>query len=399
MSDILNGIMDIAQLLGYDLIGIETDEGRILFDVETRTPQTVCQNCDLVLGIEHKYDDSRTRVIRHETFIDKSLWIRIRPIRFECPVCGSVQQETLPGVEAEYEYTNHFRARIKDRSLRYPCSQVAREERLPESTVRMLQQEAISDCDYSFEQLADVKRIGIDDFALRKRHSYGVVIVDLDTNKPITVLPSRKKDVVKSWLNRLGKVADIEVAVIDMSTGFKSSVEEALPSVRIVVDLFHVMQHVIEALDQVRRNIQRNQPSGKKRDVFEMRRLLTSNREDLSAKQRAELDSFLEQHPALKEAYELKVRFRLWHRYAGNRCIEGLKKWCNRVDRSNLEPFADVVETLRNWKEHILMYFYCGLTNGVVEGINNKIKAIKRACYGSMNFATLKARVLFSFRS
>lgn len=221
------------------------------------------------------------------------------------------------------------------------------------------------------------------------------MITDLVAHKLVDTFEKRDKETVKERLSRLPHKGLIKWAVIDMSSAFARAVWEALPSVRVIIDKFHVIQQIIKALDEVRKRIQKAKPKGEKRPIYNLRYKLRKGKEKLNPEGKAELAQFLENEPELKLAYELKESFRDWYELPGpHRAREELHRWYSKVERSNLSEFAEVVETFRRWEPEILNYFYWRLTNGYTEGLNNKIKVIKRQGYGYRNFANFQRRIL-----
>jgi len=307
----------------------------------------------------------------------------------------------LPYVGAYARQTDGFAEKIRERALRHPATEVALEEWLPYSSVRARLAEAIDRWEQPRVDWTCVKRIGIDEFANKKRHRYYLVIVDLDTHQPIAVLSRRSKIHLKAWLLQIRDLAStIEAVAIDMWAPYATAVQEVFPKAKTVIDPFHVVKHVIDAMNTVRKQVQRGIPKSDPRraELWNLRSKLYANREELPEKEWRQLDAVLEGHPELKEAYGLKEEFRSWYRYAGIRAEEGLRLWMRRVKRSALKPFLDAAAMIERWREKIVNFFTCGISNGVTEGINNKIKSIKRACYGRLSFRNLRARILFNCR-
>jgi transposase len=185
-----------------------------------------------------------------------------------------------------------------------------------------------------------------------------------------------------------------------MHDAFRQTVQFCLPRAKVVVDKFHLLRMVHRALDQVRVPWQ-----GKGHDpvhdaLFHARRLLLKAREKLRPKEWARLETLFRLFPALKTAWELKEGLRQWYRSATWReALDGIGGWRWRVRSSGLGPFRALLGTFREWGEEILNYFSHRVTNGPLEGKNNRIKVIKRLSYGYRNADNLRIRILLTNRS
>lgn len=393
-----HSITDFLGLGEYQLISMDERSDRINLMVET---PTVGWRCVCGMWLDTLYDHRPPRTIRAETVRNKPVFLQVSPKRWgPCEECGRISQEPLPHVGAYARQTDAFAEKIRVRALRHPAAEVALEEWLPYSTVRARLAEAIEAWEQPPVDWSKVKRIGIDEFANKKRHRYYLVIVDLDTHQPIAVLSRRSKIHLKAWLLQIREFTTIEAVAIDMWAPYATAVEEVFPTAKTVIDPFHVVKHVVDAMDTVRKQVQRSIPKTdpRRNELWNLRGKLHANREELPESQWRQLDEILEGFPKVKEAYWLKENFRDWYRNAGLRAQEGIRLWMRQAKRSTLEPFLDVVEMITRWKEKILNFFMYGISNGVTEGINNKIKAIKRACYGRLSFHNLRARILFNCR-
>lgn len=179
----------------------------------------------------------------------------------------------------------------------------------------------------------------------------------------------------------------VEEVSVDMWGGFPKVVQEVFPNARIVFDRFHVMKPVNEELNKVRKQTQMTLKGSK----F----ILLKNGVDLTQEQKVKLADILKHSNRLKLAYELKEEFRdIFERSqtveAGQ---EQLLPWLKKAH----SVYCDVLTTIRNHLDGICNYFLSRTTSGVMEGINNRIKLIKRQAYGFANFDNFRARLLACF--
>lgn len=392
-------IMDFLGLGAFRFMGMDEWDDRIVLHVETKSTEWQCP-CGAVL--DTLYDHRPARAIRAETVRNKPVFLRVAAKRWgPCKVCDTITQEPSPYVDAYARQTVLFADKIRDRALRHPATEVALEERLPYSSVRARLAEAVDQWEQPPVDWTSVKRIGIDEFANKKRQRYYLIVVDLDTHRPIGVLPQRSKLHLKAWLLQIRELGcTLEAVAIDMWAPYADVVQEVFSQAQTVIDPFHVVKHVVEAMNDVRKRVQRSFPEKHpcRKEVWNLRGKLYANREELPETEWRQLDTVLDNYPELKEAYWLKEEFRSWYRDAGTRASEGLRLWMRKVKRSAFESFQKVAGTIKRWREKILNFFAYGISNGVTEGINNKIKALKRACYGRLSFRNLRARILFNCR-
>jgi transposase len=237
--------------------------------------------------------------------------------------------------------------------------------------------------------------IGIDEYSIRKQHTYATIITNPIKHIVLETFPKRDKKTVHAHLEALFPARQIKIVVIDMSRAFRGAALVAFPEAQIVIDKFHVISVVIEALDQTRKRIQRSKPKGQKSSVYRLRCLLRKGREKLNAEEQARPQAVLEQEPDLQMAYQLKETFRDWYRilipqYAAQR----LQEWYQQAEATGFAEWQEAVKTIRNWEHDILNYFHWQVTNAFTEGRNNTVKVVKRRGYGYRNFDNLRRRIL-----
>jgi len=179
----------------------------------------------------------------------------------------------------------------------------------------------------------------------------------------------------------------VEEVSVDMWGGFPKVVQEVFPNARIVFDRFHVMKPVNEELNKVRKQAQMTLKGSK----F----ILLKNGVDLTEEQKVKLADILEHSKRLKLAYELKEEFR--NIFERSQTVEAGKEQLLAWLKKARSVYCDVLTTIRNHLDGICNYFLHRTTSGVMEGINNRIKLIKRQAYGFVNFDNFWARLLACF--
>ena len=174
------------------------------------------------------------------------------------------------------------------------------------------------------------------------------------------------------------------------------AVKAKLPHTRIVVDRFHVMKNLNHCLTIARREIQRTASDEVKEQLKGSRWALVKNEKDLNDKQRTKLETVYQVSPELKVCHQLKEQFRAIFETITDRekAKSALRQWIKQVQKQNVAALQSFLATLNNWFELILNYFIERWTNAFAEGVNNKIKLIKRRAFGFTNFDHFRLRIL-----
>jgi transposase len=241
--------------------------------------------------------------------------------------------------------------------------------------------------------------INLDEFALKKGHgNFALVISAPEKGYVVDVLPNRERETLEKWLAGLSEEQRkaIKVVNVDMWEPYTLAVKAKLPHATIVVDRFHVMKNLNHCLTQARREIQNHAPTEVKEQLKGSRWVLVKNQKDLTEKERAKLETIYQVSPELKTCHELKELFRLLFDTLTNReeAKSALQTWMHQVEVLDVKALKPFLVTLKNWLEQILNYFLEGWTNAFAEGINNKIKLIKRRAFGYTNFDHLRFHIL-----
>ena len=243
-----------------------------------------------------------------------------------------------------------------------------------------------------------MRKLGVDEFAIKKGHDdFALVLSDLEAGSLIAVLPDRKKETLEEYFVECTpwQRAAIEEVAMDLWEGYASAVADCLPHARIVADRFHVMKMLNDQVSAARREIQSALPQESKKTFKGCRWLLVRNEAELSEGDKNKLAAMLALSPDLERLHRLKEEFReiLETRIDRQTAAERLTEWVHRVQASGLKKLDKFLTTLERRWEHILNYFHSRLSNGTVEGLNNKVKVIKRCAYGFGDFQHLALRL------
>jgi transposase len=244
--------------------------------------------------------------------------------------------------------------------------------------------------------------IGFDEISLHRGHGkFGLVISAPELGLVLDVLEDRSQETLLKWLDERGIewCAAVQFACSDMWDAYQQAAKQKLPNARRVVDRFHIMKNLNEALTKARRAIQKDADEATKELLKGCRWLLVKNRENLTEEQAQQLAGMLEVSPELKRCYELKDAFRdLFNQDLTPQAAEKrLLHWIAQVEATAFKALKAFVNTLRNWWQQILNYFDGRFNNGFAEGVNLKIKMLNRRGYGYRNFSSFRLHVLVAF--
>lgn len=245
---------------------------------------------------------------------------------------------------------------------------------------------------FSFKKL---RYISIDEIAIKKGHKYMTIFTDICTGQIIHAVEGRNEESLRPFLKLLSKKAKkLKGIGIDMSVSYTNSIKQHLPSVPIIYDRFHVTKLLNTTIDKIRRTeygkCQNNGLSVLKGQRF----LLLRNFVDLGDEQKSSLQKLLDINKSLAIAHSMKEQFRLfWDCNSKSAGARFLGWWIIEAIESGVTQLAKTARTLLHHFEGLLSYFDHKIDNGKAEGINNKIKVLKRQAYGFRDQEYFKLRL------
>jgi transposase len=343
--------------------------------------------------------DRSTRRIRDLSCADTRVYLEVEVRRVHCRSCGKVKREHLDFLADNPLYTKRFAFYVGRRCRSATVKDVARELHLDWHAVKEL------DKQYMTVQLARAgtpgpKAIGIDEISIRKGHTYRIVVSDLIRRRPIWFGgQDRSEASMAQFYDWLGpkKSTGIRLAVMDMWKPFRNATTDKAPQAAILFDKFHVIRHLNDALDKVRRTEYARLTGNKRRFIKGQKYTLLSHRENLSMDGRRALKTLLAANKRLNTAYLLKESFgQLWSYQSGGWARRFFENWRASLKWQRLKPYEKFAEMIdRHWDG---IAAYCKPENkvalGFVEGLNNKIRVIQRRSYGLRDEEYLRLKIL-----
>jgi transposase len=339
------------------------------------------------------------RQVRDLSCGDKRIHLELEVRRVQCKSCGLVKRERLDFLADNPFYTKRFAYYVGRRCRQASIKDIAEELNLHWETVKTLEKQ------YMRAQLAKAgtpgpKAIGIDEISIRKGHTYRIVVSDLVRHRAIWFGgEDRSQKSMAQFYESLGpkKTRGIRLAVMDMWKPFRNATVAHAPQAAILFDKFHIMSHLGEALDKVRKAEYARLSGQDRRFIKGQKYTLLSNRENLTLEGKNSLKLLLAANKRLNTAYLLKESFgQLWDYRSEAWARRFFENWRASLKWQRLTPYEKFAQMIdRHWDG---IAAYCKPENkvslGFVEGLNNKIRVIQRRAYGLRDEEYLRLKVL-----
>ena len=374
----------------------------IILHVQTKDRLKVCPKC----GKSHLVRNG----IRISDFTglpigEKKVIIRMKVQRYKCREdgCGYDQQENIPFATGSRTYTHRFATYVVDLLRGMTLKDTANLLNISWDTVKEIHSKYLQR-HYCPPSLAGVECIGIDEFAVKKGHIYKTIVVDLSSGRILYVGDGKGSDALdRFWKKVERKKVKIKYVATDLSAAFTASVLEHCPDAVHVFDHFHVVQLMNDKLDDIRRLQYNMEKDINKRNVLKgTRYLLLGNGGDIYDKRyKTRLDNALAMNEPLSKAYYLKEQLReIWSQVYKADAEKVLMDWVEQARESKVPQLIKMAYTILAHKRGILAWYDCHISTGKVEGINNKIKVMKRNAYGfrDKKYFTLRLYALHECR-
>jgi transposase len=312
-----------------------------------------------------------------------------------------VKREGLDWLAGNSRYTRRFAYSVGRRCRTMTVKDVAEELDLDWDTVKDL------DKLYMAEQLQfagepSPRVIGIDELSIGPGHSYRIVVSDLERKRPIWFGgKDRSQESMDEFFHWLGveKSRQIRLAVMDMWKPFRNSTLKAghAPQARIIYDKFHVVRHLGDAIDEVRKSEYARLTGSGRRFIKGQKYTLLSRWENLSEQGREALELLFNANQRLYRAYLLKEQFgELWSCRSAEDARQFFFRWTEALRWKRLEPYRDFARMIDQHWDGIVSYCEPGnqVALGFVEGLNNKIRTLQKRAYGFRDEEYLRLKIL-----
>jgi len=342
----------------------------------------LCHDCRSPAQTVHS--QGHRRIIRDLNISDRQVWLQVDYRKVWCPRCGKTRVEHLSFCDSPRRLTNRLRRYIYDLCKIMPVSDVAEHLDLDPKTIKAVDQEFLQE-EFGRTDYEGLRLLAIDEIAVKKGQRYMTVVLDYISGRVVWTGDGRDKDTLDRFFAGMSESqkAGIEAVAIDMWDAYINRVQHHCPKALIVFDLFHVVKAYGRVIDEVRRAEVRKPVGPMKEVVKGSRYLLLKNRENLRPDQADRLDELLKLNANLSAVYALKDQLKMIYHYRHEATAKAaLDQWCAMATRVDSHWMTQFIKTLRHYEYGILNHCRFSIGTSRLEGVNNKIKVIKRKAYG-----------------
>ena len=324
--------------------------------------------------------DTSERAVRDLPWSAFTATVMVEVYRVNCPDCG-VKREKVPLLPSKAPFSQRFEEAVGLACEMASARQVARQFKLPASTVRAIDLRYLERWKESRRQPA-LRQMGVDEIYLGKKEKFLSVVCNLETGEPLWFGRERKKETLDGFFqNELSakQRRGIQAACVDMWEPYRLSIQQWAPQCQIIYDKFHIRQHANAAIDEVRRAEFFRKGGSMHLDTDKKRQL-----NQLFALNRRVMKAYL-----LKESLD-----RLWTYHYEGAMLRYLQSWIDQLRWQRLRPFEKLAQMLLDHLEGILNYCRTKVAMGVVEAVNGNIKSLLRRGrgYKNLRYLLLKAQ-------
>lgn len=390
------------QLLGltapWTVERVELDMAMQRVDVHVEHPagnRFACPVCGRELGV---YDHQAERVWRHLDSCQFLTYLHARPPRVACPEHG-VHQVSLPWAQASSRFTNLFEALAINVLRAANVKQAAALLRITWDEAWHLMERAVLR-GRAAKGDAVPKRIGIDEKAIAKGHRYMTLVCDLDHSTVEYIGADRKEASLAAYFDAVpdNRCEQIEAISLDMWPAYINACRDKVPGAdgKMVFDRFHIMRHVVEAVDKVRKQEHKVRMASGDATLAKSKYLWLTNPANMTDPARERFAALKRVELKTGRAWALKEALReLWNYTSVAWATKFWKRWFFWATHSRLAPMIAAARLIARHLPNVLTYFTHRITNAVAEGLNSKIATIQKRVCGFRNPDHFKIAVYF----
>ena len=377
-------------------------QGELVITIESTKPDTRCQRCGRSITKFHGHDEWVT--IRYLPVFGRLSYLRYRPRRYYCSDCEVTTTQRVDWHEPNSPHTMAYDDHVMLQLVNATIQDVSLKENLTyDRVLGVLERRVNRKVDWGQYDCLNV--LGLDEIALKKGHGDYVVIVTARLTDQrlviLGVLENREKETVIEFLRSipLRLLITIHTVCSDMYEGFTEAVREEVKSAQLVIDRFHVTRKYREGVDSLRKQELKRLKQELSVEIYSQLKgsmwALRKKQADLKPEERKVLRTLFSLSPKLKLAYTLQLQLTsiFDEHISKSKAQTKIRAWMKRVKKSELTCFDDFLKTLTHWWQEITNFFLLRENSGFVEGFNNKIKVLKRRCYGLFNLDHIFQRI------
>jgi transposase len=396
-------ISHLLDLPGIQITSVQQETDGLICQVQPNDVVQACPTCRSAASVIRR-GTAYIRKVRHLPVFGYDVFLHLPAIRLSCHGCGSSFVWQYEGVAPKKRYTKAFEQQVSS-VLGSTIQHMARVLRMPITSLTRLchqwmRQESARVQNECWEEAASSPKLvlGIDDFAIRKAHTYNTGLHDLRGESLLEVIPGRTVEELHQYIDQHPEWGALQpqAVVLDLAPGYHRFVKEVYPGAIRIADRYHVNRYVTEALHAIRKDVQKQLASHAKKHLKRRHRLLGKRRDHLTKAEANECSVLLSYSSLLYQAYEWKETFIDWYDCSASYTLaqKGFQFWLQAGEKIDHPAIRSCLRTMNNWEAEICNYHQLRFTNAAVEGKNNKIKALQRRHYFTRNPEGYKQRLL-----
>lgn len=357
----------------------------------------ICHTCKRRVKRIHSYN---TRTIRDLNIFGAKTFLRVKYRTLRCKMCGMVVEDM--GLMNTYQrITRRFIQYVLQLCKYMSIQEVSRHLELNWKTVKGIHQSNLEE-HFGTDEIDCPRLLAVDEVALLKGSKYLTVVINYQTGKVLWVGEGRKYETLKGFFTSLRRDQreSIQAIAMDMWEPYIKATREHCPQAEIVFDQFHVVKAFGKVIDKVRNAEYRKATREDKEVMKRSKYLLLKNKENLRQEEKPRLRSILRLNKDIASMYILKASLKKLYTYKYVKSAQkSLDRWCSLAEESGIKAVRAFAKTIRRHAYGILSHCKFPLHTGRLEGINNKIKVIKRKAYGfhDVRYFSLIIKSSFAF--
>lgn len=383
-------------LVGYKHLSTEYRGGAVYHHVRLRRHQRRCRHCR-ARWPQLRLAGSFVREFRALPVGSRRQWVVLHGHRQHCRGCGRTAREPVAFAHARARHIKAFGRFAVGLCAIAPIKSVANWLGVGWDLVKELFKADLRKR-LRRRRLGALRYIAIDEFAVRKGHRYMSVVLDLESGTIVHVQEGKDAAAVLGFLRGLKRRGvKLKAVAIDMSAAYRQAVRSVFGDrVDIVHDPYHVVALVNHAIDKTRREMMRDLVDAERQALKGNRFVLLRGFERLNEKGQIRIAEMMALNQPLYELYLLKECLRrFWRMPTEAQAKDFLDAWIIVAEATDSRHFNRLAETLQEHRHGLLAYFRHPISTGPLEGVNNKIKVLKRQAYGFRDMEYFKLRLLF----
>ena len=377
--------------------GKKADSALIEFSPDLRY-QPLCHHCGCRAATVHS--KGHKRFLRDLNMASTQMWLLVEYRKVWCANCCGARVEKLSFADSSRRVTHRLAQYIYDLCKVMTVHDVAEHLELDPKTVKNIDKSFLEES-FGKTDCHNIRVLAIDEIAVRKGHNYMTVVMDYSSGRVIWMGENRNKETLDRFFAEMTdkQKQSIEAVAMDMWEPFINRIRHHCPGARIVFDFFHVVQAFGRVIDKVRRDEYLKASEQERKVLKGSRYLLLKNEENLTEKQQSRLEAVLNLNSTLSILYVLKDQLKLIYYYSNRQVvIQALDDWCKMAEQVEHPSVRAFVRRLRFFEYGIVNHAEYPIGTSRLEGINNKIKVIKRKAYGfhDSKYFALKVKQAFA---